>query len=74
MSSEQQPATKGGKLKNVLKSAARIPRIPNIKAGKGSGRGDLAPKPGEIALVVFRIQIIGCKDLLAKDRGGTSDP
>ncbi|KAF9534069.1 phosphatidylserine decarboxylase-domain-containing protein [Crepidotus variabilis] len=74
MSSEQQPATKGAKLKNALKSAARIPRIPNIKAGKGSGRNEYAPKQGELPVVIFRIQVLGCMSLLAKDRGGTSDP
>jgi len=68
------PPTKGTKIKRALKSAARLPRIPAIKAGKGSGRNNYSPKQGELPVVIFRLQVLGCLNLLAKDRGGTSDP
>jgi phosphatidylserine decarboxylase len=32
------------------------------------------PIPGEVPITLLRVQIIGCKDLLAKDRNGSSDP
>jgi hypothetical protein len=72
MASER-PPTKGVKIKNVLKSAARIPQIPNIK-GRRSIRRDFASRPGETPFVILRLQVISCSNLLAKDRGGTSDP
>ena len=69
-----QPATKGTKIRRALQSAARLPRVPAIRAGRGSGRNHFSPAPGEPPVVVFKIQVIGCMNLLAKDRGGTSDP
>ncbi|KIM40811.1 hypothetical protein M413DRAFT_446183 [Hebeloma cylindrosporum] len=68
------PATKGNKIGRVLKSAARLPRVHALRAGRGSGRNHLSPVPGEPPVVVFRLQVLGCMDLLAKDRAGTSDP
>lgn len=75
------PANKKTKIKRVLKSAALLPvtgvkhvtRVP-FKPGKGSGRGAFAPQQGEPPLVIFRVQVVGCMGLLAKDRSGTSDP
>ncbi|KIY68538.1 hypothetical protein CYLTODRAFT_421485 [Cylindrobasidium torrendii FP15055 ss-10] len=52
------PKTKALKLKRAL------------KLGKNRG----TPLAGEDPIVLLRVQILGCKDLLAKDRGGTSDP
>ena len=72
MASEQS-STKGVKIKKALKSAALIPRIPTIRTGRGIRR-DFAPRPEEIPFVIFRLQVVGCMNLLAKDRGGTSDP
>ncbi|KAF4622347.1 hypothetical protein D9613_009567 [Agrocybe pediades] len=72
--SEPQPTTKKTKIKRALKSAARLPRVSYIKAGRGSGRNDFTPRPGEPPVVIFRLQVLGCMNLLAKDRGGTSDP
>ncbi|KAF8808440.1 hypothetical protein BYT27DRAFT_7188951 [Phlegmacium glaucopus] len=74
MSSEP-PATKGKKIKQVLKSAALLPvRVTSITSGRGTGRNSLTPRPGEPPVVIFRLQVLGCSNLLAKDRGGTSDP
>jgi len=74
MSSEP-PATKSKKIKQVLKSAARLPvRVTSITSGRGTGRNNLTPRPGEPPVVIFRLQVLGCSNLLAKDRGGTSDP
>ncbi|TFY74327.1 hypothetical protein EWM64_g9683, partial [Hericium alpestre] len=66
-------AKKGLKLgRNALRSAARLPA--RVSAGRGSGRNTFTPIPGESPLVLLRVQILGCCDLLAKDRGGSSDP
>ncbi|TFK32514.1 hypothetical protein BDQ12DRAFT_728603 [Crucibulum laeve] len=62
------------KIKRALKSAARLPGRVAIGAGRSSGRNHFSPIAGEIPLVILRVQIIGCKDLLAKDRNGYSDP
>jgi phosphatidylserine decarboxylase len=61
------------KLGRALKSAALLPT--RVAAGRGSGRGDaLSPIQGELPLVLLRVQVIGCKAVAAKDKGGTSDP
>jgi len=61
------------KLGRALKSAAKLPA--RVTSGRGSGRGDaLSPVQGEQTLVLLRVQILRCRDLAAKDRGGTSDP
>ncbi|KAF6765662.1 phosphatidylserine decarboxylase-domain-containing protein [Ephemerocybe angulata] len=68
-------AKKGGlKITKALKSAARLPkRVVGVK-NNGRGNNNFAPQPNEQPLVVLRLQILGCMQLLAKDRGGTSDP
>ena len=67
------PATK---ITKALKSAARLPvRVARTTSFKGNNsRGNFNPQAGEQPLVVLRVQIVGCMQLLAKDRGGTSDP
>ncbi|TFK17463.1 hypothetical protein FA15DRAFT_676048 [Coprinopsis marcescibilis] len=68
---------KGGlKIGKALKSAVLAPgrvATKGIKAGK-KGNNQFVPASGEDPVVILRLQIIGCMHLLAKDRGGTSDP
>jgi phosphatidylserine decarboxylase len=59
-------------LRAIKTAGARIP-LPAY-AGRGSGRNAFAPQQAEQPVVVLRVQIVSCKDLLAKDRGGVSDP
>jgi phosphatidylserine decarboxylase len=56
----------------ALRTVSRLPA--RVSGGRGSGRNTFSPIPGELPVVLFRLQVIGCKDLLAMDRNGTSDP
>ncbi|KJA25211.1 hypothetical protein HYPSUDRAFT_214202 [Hypholoma sublateritium FD-334 SS-4] len=70
-----QPPTKVKKITRALKSATRLPRVPALRTGRASAaRTALVPRPGERPVVVLKLQVIGCTDVLAKDLGGTSDP
>jgi phosphatidylserine decarboxylase len=62
------------KIKRALKSAARLRLPTRVSEGRGSGRNKLNPLPGEKPVVILRVQVIACQDLLSKDRSGTSDP
>lgn len=60
------------KIGRALKTAALLPtRISGV--GK-VGRNAFSPLPGETPIVVLRIRVIGCENLLAKDKNGFSDP
>ncbi|KAI0693420.1 phosphatidylserine decarboxylase-domain-containing protein [Cytidiella melzeri] len=60
-------------LGRAIKTAgARIP-IP-VYGGKGSGRNAFSPAHGEQPVVILKVQVISCEGVLAKDKGGVSDP
>jgi len=56
----------------ALRTVSRLPA--RVSGGRGSGRNTFSPLPGELPVVVFRLQVVGCKNLLAKDKSGHSDP
>ena len=63
---------KGLKLGRALRTAAMYPV--RVKKFPGRNNNSNSPKVGEEAYVILRVQIIGCNDLLAKDKNGYSDP
>ncbi|KAF7793754.1 hypothetical protein EIP86_004873 [Pleurotus ostreatoroseus] len=48
----------------ALKSAVRLP----AKVSGGNGRNSFSPLVGESPIVLLRVQVISCNDLLAKDK------
>ncbi len=56
----------------LRRSAARLPI--RVSAGRGSGRNAFLPIPGEEPIVILRVRVLSCQDLVAKDRSGLGDP
>ncbi|KLO15227.1 hypothetical protein SCHPADRAFT_871290 [Schizopora paradoxa] len=63
---------KAVKIKKALKTAARLPI--RVSVGRGNRSRNVAPLQGERPIVILRVQIVECRNLLAKDKSGTSDP
>ncbi|KAI0715741.1 phosphatidylserine decarboxylase-domain-containing protein, partial [Cerioporus squamosus] len=60
--------------KKALKIGRALKRLPaRVSGGRGNG-GAFAPLPGEQPIVMLRVQVLSCTNLLAKDRNGSSDP
>ncbi|TFK89387.1 hypothetical protein K466DRAFT_597857 [Polyporus arcularius HHB13444] len=58
----------------ALKIGRALKRLPaRVSGGRGNG-GAFAPLPGEQPIVMLRVQVLSCTNLLAKDRNGSSDP
>lgn len=59
----------------MLKQVAKAPlRLAAVNPRNGVKTPRTQPQPGEEALAILRVQILGCQDLVARDKGGTSDP
>ncbi|KAG9044114.1 hypothetical protein FS837_008759 [Tulasnella sp. UAMH 9824] len=58
-------------MSEILQNVVSLSRI---STRTHAGEEAPAPTPGEQPLVILRVQVVGCADLLASDWGGTSDP
>ncbi|THV04718.1 hypothetical protein K435DRAFT_774272 [Dendrothele bispora CBS 962.96] len=65
--SDSQPQTKKKGRKLMGKGGT-------TRGTKGFRRKRLQPIEGEQPIVMLRVQVVGCKELLAKDKSGFSDP
>ncbi|EIW57117.1 uncharacterized protein TRAVEDRAFT_168718 [Trametes versicolor FP-101664 SS1] len=60
--------------KKALKIGRALKRLPaRVSGGRGNGNA-FAPLPGELPVVLLRVQVLSCTNLLSKDRNGLSDP
>ncbi|KAI0635493.1 phosphatidylserine decarboxylase-domain-containing protein [Trametes polyzona] len=60
--------------KKALKLGRALKRLPARVSGNKGGGNVFAPLPGELPIVVLRVQVLSCTNLLSKDRNGFSDP
>ncbi|KIJ60324.1 hypothetical protein HYDPIDRAFT_177428 [Hydnomerulius pinastri MD-312] len=63
---------KAQKIGRALKTAARLPA--RVSGGRGSGRNNYSPSPGEHPVVFLRLQVLGCKDLCSRGKNSSCDP
>lgn len=61
--------------KKAIKIGRALKRLPaRVGVSGGRGGGAFAPLPGEQPIVMLRVQVLSCTNLLAKDKNGNSDP
>ena len=60
----------------ALKIGRALKRLPaRVASGAGRGHGNnFTPVAGEQPIVMLRVQVLSCANLLSKDRNGFSDP
>ena len=59
--------------KSALKIGCALKRLPACTVGRGHSRGAFAPMD-EQPIVILRVQLLSCTNLLDKDQNGLSDP
>ncbi|KAI0364493.1 hypothetical protein BV20DRAFT_974427 [Pilatotrama ljubarskyi] len=60
--------------KKALKIGRALKRLPARVSGVRGNSNAFAPLPGELPIVLLRVQVLSCTNLLSKDRNGLSDP
>ncbi|EPT01416.1 hypothetical protein FOMPIDRAFT_1048854 [Fomitopsis schrenkii] len=60
------------KLGRALKTAARLPA--RVSGGRGSAWNTFSPLAGELPVVFLCVQVCNCRDLVAQNQSGLSDP
>jgi phosphatidylserine decarboxylase len=59
----------------VLKQVAKAPlQLRSVNPRSAFRTPHTQPQPGEEAIVILRVQVLSCKDLVARDKGGTTNP
>ncbi|KAI0771332.1 phosphatidylserine decarboxylase-domain-containing protein [Trametes elegans] len=60
--------------KKALEIGRALKRLPARVSGNRANGNAFAPLPGEQPIVILRVQVLSCTNLLSKDRNGLSDP